>query len=123
MWASGRGAPGHHLLSSPIFTWSKSRANNRRSGTQCPRIDLSADAYVSREVFLDEVNATPLTIAKRTRAVRWVGTRQAHAYLLFKDHLNSRSLCGREELARGLRVAMDSGNPKCPDCLWLHARA
>ncbi len=65
---------------------------------------------------------TSLTVLNRTKMVRWVGSRQAHAYPMVKDYIGSRSLCGRVELIEGLRVSMDSGNPKCPECQWLHAR-
>jgi hypothetical protein len=65
---------------------------------------------------------TPLTIVNRAKTVRWVGTRQAHAYPMGKDYIGSRSLCGRAELIEGLRVSMDSGNPRCAECQWVFAR-
>ncbi len=60
-----------------------------------------------------------VAILPKGAKVRWIGTRWAHAYPRTNDNIGSLSLCGREELVLGLRVSVDSRDPKCPQCDWL----
>ena len=59
------------------------------------------------------------TVLPSGAKVRWLGTRWAHAYPIVKDDIGSASLCGREELVLGIRVSVDSQDPRCPQCQWL----